>query len=409
MKKLLLYAHYFYPDVASTAQIYTQLCEELSSYFDITVICAVPSYKGNVDRSYQLKKIYFEKYKGIRIIRVKVPEFNKENKLSRVKNILAYYFHAVCATKLAGRQDIVFAVSQPPILGGMLGVVGKRKTKGKLVYNIQDFNPEQTQAVGYTGKFLIKTALWLDKHSCRSSDLVITVGHDMQKTLERRFAGMPPLNCVINNWADETKIYPLDKTDPCVADFRKRYGMTDKFVIMYSGNLGLYYDLENIIKIIGELKEDSSLIFAFVGAGALQNQLKAYCRDKNLKNVVFIPYQDAADLIYSLNAADVHLVTNSKGIKGVSVPSKIYGVMCTNVPVLGILEKGSEAWNIVEDSDCGILAETGDYKAIRSAFKTVVEQKQNFVTRHSSGREYLCTHFTKSKAIRMYADRLQEF
>ena len=49
-KKLLVYAHYFYPDVASTGQILTELCEGLQDKFDITVICVVPSYNGKVEK-----------------------------------------------------------------------------------------------------------------------------------------------------------------------------------------------------------------------------------------------------------------------------------------------------------------------------------------------------------------------
>ncbi len=32
-----------------------------------------------------------------------------------------------------------------------------------------------------------------------------------------------------------------------------------------------------------------------------------------MDNVTFIPYQDKADLIYSLNAGDVHWCVNAKG------------------------------------------------------------------------------------------------
>lgn len=43
-KKLLLYAHYYIPDTASTGQILRELAEGMLDKFDITVICVVPSY-----------------------------------------------------------------------------------------------------------------------------------------------------------------------------------------------------------------------------------------------------------------------------------------------------------------------------------------------------------------------------
>ena len=127
-----------------------------------------------------------------------------------------------------------------------------------------------------------------------------------------------------------------------------------------------------------------------------------------MNNVKFIPYQDKSDLIYSLNAADIHLVTNAKGIKGVTVPSKIYGCMATNVPVFGILEEGSEAWQIIESSNCGVLAETGNYKQIEEVLDKIVKDKEKLVSKHLTGRKYLEDNFTRDKSIEKYRKELKK-
>ena len=41
--------------------------------------------------------------------------------------------------------------------GGLLGVWGKWVKHAKYIYNIQDFNPEQVLAVGYTKSKVLKT------------------------------------------------------------------------------------------------------------------------------------------------------------------------------------------------------------------------------------------------------------
>ena len=155
MKKLLVYAHYYYPDVASTGQILTELCESLVDKFDVTVICTVPSYTGKRDKKYKTKKFYFEEINNVHVVRVSVPEFDKSNKISRIKNIYTYYKNAIKVTKKLGKFDLVYALSQPPILGGLLGRKGKKITGGKLVYNIQDFNPEQINAVKFSKNKLL--------------------------------------------------------------------------------------------------------------------------------------------------------------------------------------------------------------------------------------------------------------
>ena len=407
-KKLLIYAHYFYPDVASTGQILTELCEGMIDTFDITVICVVPSYSGTIDEKYKTKRIYKEEHNGIKIIRVRVPEFQKSNKISRIKNLLAYFFNSLLATLKIEKQDYIYTISQPPILGGVLGVLGKWLKGGKLIYNIQDFNPEQTMAIGYSkNKLLLNTVMSVDKFSCKKSDKVIVVGRDMQETLRNRFNNKKvPKNVFINNWINEKEIYPLEQNHPRVVEFKEKYNLKNKFIIMYSGNIGLYYDLENIIKVIGEFKDREDVVFAFVGDGTVKDKVEAYVKENNLSNVTFIPYQDKADLIYSLNAADIHWVVNAKGIKGVSVPSKLYGVMAAGKPVLGVLDEGSEARLIVEDCNCGVCIEPGNYKEISNNIEYILNNKEEIRALGLNGRQYLETNLTKEVSINKYKENI---
>lgn len=407
-KKLLVYAHYYYPDVASTGQILKELCEGMKDTFDITVICVVPSYSGVIDEKYKTQRIYNEEINGINVIRVRVPEFQKSNKLSRIKNLLSYFFNSLLATLKLEKHDYIFTISQPPILGGLLGVLGKWIKGGKLIYNIQDFNPEQTMAVGYSkNKLLLSSVMMLDKFSCKKSDEVIVVGRDMQETLKNRFNNKKvPKNTFINNWIDEKEIYPLEQNHPKIVAFKKKYNLQDRFIIMYSGNIGLYYDLENIIKVIGKFNGIDDVVFAFVGDGTVKNKIENYVKENKLSNVTFIPYQDKADLVYSLNAADIHWVVNAKGIKGVSVPSKLYGVMAAGKPVLGVLDKGSEARLIVDECNCGLCTEPGNYDEIYKKIDFILNNKEEIKRLGINGRNYLESNLTKDVSINKYKNTI---
>ncbi|MGG7058150.1 glycosyltransferase family 4 protein [Clostridium tertium] len=404
-KRLLVYAHYYYPDVASTGQILKELCEGMKKDFDVTVICVVPSYTGKIENKYKEKKYYYENINGIKIIRVRVPEFSKANKKSRILNLLAYFFRAIWATFKSGKQDYVFSISQPPILGGLLGVIGKYIKHAKFIYNIQDFNPEQTMAVGYSNnKLLLSFVMWLDKLSCKLSNKVIVVGRDMQETLKNRFNNKKvPTNTFINNWIDEKEIYTLPKDNKKVLEFKMKYGLGNKTVIMYSGNIGLYYDLENIIKVIGRFKEREDVVFAFIGEGTVKQKLVNYVNENNLTNVKFIPYQPKKDLIYSLNAGDIHWVVNAKGIKGVSVPSKLYGVMAAGKTVLGVLEEGSEARLIIEECGCGICIEPSQYENIYEKLNQLVNNIDSYKKLGINGKKYIDKFIKKDVAIEKYS------
>ena len=407
-KNLLIYAHYYYPDVASTGQILTELAEGLNDTFHTTVICTVPSYTGKISQYYRKHKYYYENINGVDVLRIRVPEFRKSFALSRIFNILSYFFSAVFATFRVEHQDYIFTISQPPILGGMLGVIGKHIKKAKLMYNIQDFNPEQVMAVDFThNKLVLSIMMLLDKYSCQQANKVIIVGRDMIETLQKRFQKMVPY-AYINNWINEKEIYPLPEDNARVLKFKRKYGLENKFVIMYSGNIGLYYDLLNILKTIEKFKETEDVIFAFIGEGSVLEELRTYKEAHHLSNVVFIPYQPKSELIYSLNAGDVHFVVNAKGIKGVSVPSKLYGVMAVGKPVLGIMEEGAEARLIVEEAKCGMSVKPGDYSAIEDLIRKYIGLRDSRELKNMGemGRKFLTEHLTKEVSIDKYRDEI---
>lgn len=415
-KKVLIFAHYYHPDVASTGQILKDQAEGMLDEFDVTVVCVVPSYGGVIAPEYKTQKYYYENINGVKVIRVRVPKFSKTNKLSRVKNIVSYFFGALGACSKAGEQDYVFTISQPPILGGMIGVIGKWMKKAKMIYCIQDFNPEQVMAVNYaSNKLLLNLMMALDKFSCRQSDLVITVGRDLVETLKNRFNGKNvPNHVMINNWIDEKEVYPLPSDNEGVMVFKKKYGLQDKFVIMYSGNIGLYYDLENIMTVIEKFKpgtrcaDGREIVFAFVGAGSVLDKLKAYKKEKKMANVVFIPYQPKEELIYSLNAADIHWCVNAKGIKGVSCPSKFYGIVACAKPVLAVLEEGAEIRMIIEETNGGVVVEPGDYLGIETCLRNIINGTLNLSYMGHSSYEYFKHKLTKQAAIDSYCKVVKE-
>ncbi len=415
-KKLLIYAHYYYPDVASTGQILKELAEGMLDVFDITVICVVPSYIGSVTEYYKSKKYHFDNIDGVSIIRVRVPEFDKSDKRSRIMNILSYLFRAMWATTKVGKIDYVYSISQPPIIGGLLGIWGKVLKFAKSVYNIQDFNPEQILATGYNkNTVVLYIMMLLDKWSCRCANKVILVGRDMETTLVKRFNNKNvPDYSVINNWIDEEKVYPLGKDNLGVIEFLDNYELNGKYIIMYSGNLGLYYDLINILKTISEIPQNvktndgREVRFVFVGSGSIKSDLEKIKNDLQLNNVVFIPYQEKEKLNYSLNAADVHWCVSAKSIKGVSVPSKIYGCMATAKPILGVLEVGSEARLIIEQTDCGLVCEPGNYESIKRNIMWFVNNSNTLETYKmgDNGRKYLEEFLKMTISINRYIQEI---
>lgn len=420
-KNLVLYTNYYYPELASLAQLCTDLCQGLKEDYNITVICSIPCYTGVIEDKYLTQKYYFEEYDGVKVIRVRVPRFDKHNKISRVKNILAYFFRSIFATFKAPKADYILTESQPPILGGLLGVAGKflnrlRGKKSKMIYIIQDYNPEQTMVVGFSkNKFILKAMMFFDKFSCKRANKVIVVGSDMVPTMKKRFTKKDgtvsksiPDTVFINNWMDENDVYPLEKDNPKVMDFKRKHGLEGKFVIMYSGNIGLFYDLDNLFKVVERFKDRDDVVFPFVGEGTKKDELMKYAEEHGMKNVVFIPYQSKEELVYSLNAADVHWIVNAQGVKGVSCPSKLYGILAVGKPSLGVLEEGTEARNIIETRKTGHVVSPMDYNGVYRLIEAFLNTSETELKEMGvRGREYMLGHLTKEISIQKYKEEIE--
>lgn len=407
-KKIVFVINFFHPDYASTGQLMTELCLKLQDEFDITVIAQLPDQEQYRQITNRFTIDHLER---IEVVRIRLPQLDKTSKWSRIKYILSYFLYALIAVWKQRNVDLIYTISSPPIIGGLIGTIGKWLKRTKHIYNIQDFNPEQAEAVSFTDKaWIFRLARIVDNLNCRFADHIVTVGQDMQETLIRRFGGVNvPSNSVINNWTDETIIVPLDKHHPKVEQFLNQFNLQDKFVVMYSGNLGLYYDLENIIRMTESFRMHKQVAFVFIGDGAVKGQMQSFVEKQGLTNVYFIPFQPKDQIIYSLNAADVHLVVNQQGIKGVSVPSKIYGVMAAGKPILGVLEQGSEARRLIEESHCGLSVEPQQYSEMAVKLLELINMPSESLKQLGmNGRTYLEQGLRKETAIEKYKMLLKE-
>ena len=137
-------------------------------------------------------------------------------------------------------------------------------------------------------------------------------------------------------------------------------------------------------------------------------KLKNYQQTHQMENVVFIPYQDKDRLVYSLNAADVHWCVNAKGIKGVSCPSKFYGIAAAGKPVLAVLEKETEVRMLIEEIGCGKCVEPGEYKKIRETILWFVyhADDKELLEMGKKAHDYLSMHLTKGISVRKYIEAI---
>ena len=359
--RILLLNQCFYPDVVSTAQHLTDLAVTLSSRgHEVTVVAS--------DRGYDDPKTRFprrERWNNIDIVRIPSLSFGKKGKWRRALNFASFLL--ICSLRLLTlrRFDVVIALTSPPLISFLAALFVKLKG-GHFCFWVMDLNPDEAIAAGWlkedslTSRLLQRMLKFSLQQATRTivldrfmKDRVIAKGIDSS-----RIAIVPP-------WShDDHVIY--SETGRKV--FRAKYGLDDKFVVMYSGNHSPCHPLDTLLKAALHLQTHEEIVFCFVGGGSEQLKVREFATEHALSNVKCLPYQPLTDLSASLSAADLHVVVMGEQFVGIVHPCKVYNIMSIGVPALYIGPQPSHVSDIAmnqRESFC--LARHGDIEGVAAA------------------------------------------
>ncbi|MCK5840201.1 MAG: glycosyltransferase family 4 protein [Bacteroidales bacterium] len=175
----------------------------------------------------------------------------------------------------------------------------------------------------------------------KKAERIITITKGMQNVL-RKYAGENPVE-VIPIWTDNNFLKPVPKTEN---PFIEQQKLKEKFVVLYSGNLGYSHDVEAIIE-LAAIIDHPRIQFIIIGEGDKKVMLQQKIADYGLINCLMLPYQKPQDLPYSLSSADIAIVTLGKDASMLSVPSKTYNLMSIGAPLLCIADPDSELASLV--------------------------------------------------------------
>jgi len=331
--KLLLLNLYYPPDNSATAKMAQTVVDTVSLRHQVTVLCGRPSYDTTERRKWRL---YQSESMGLaRIIRVGSTAFPRFYMKKRLLNYLSYSALAVLRGLLEP-CDVVLAMTDPPFQGILGAIVAMLKRK-PYVYNIRDLYPDM--AVG--GSIVAPgwlTRLWekLHRWALRRAAKVIVLGEDMRARIIGK--GVEP-SCVVVI-RDGAKILPPHAPSPSlepevVHAIRGEFS----FVLLHAGNLGFYGAWNTLITAARKLAPEG-VGLVFVGDGAKRAEIQtAAAGAENICFLDYFPY----DKVHSVLAApDVHLITVKRGLEGVVVPSKMYGILAAGKPIVAVAPKETD-------------------------------------------------------------------
>jgi glycosyltransferase involved in cell wall biosynthesis len=395
--RILVVNQYFDPDRSSSAQLLTELCDDLAQNHEIQVIAGRPSY--NLTRAPDI--LSTGGHGDVRVSRAWSTSFDRAWMPGRLTNYATYLTTSLAAAVSATRPDVVLAWTDPPLIG-LVAALAARVRRVPFVLATQDIFPDIAIQLGrLTNPAVIRLLRWAARRQFSSAVRVVSLGRDMDRRLQA--LGVPKQKIrTIANWADGSLIRPLGHASP----MREAWGFGNSFVVMYSGNVGLSQSLETLLDAADQLRSRGDILIAIVGEGAAKARLQADVIRRGLGNVRFVPFQSKGSLSESLAAGDVHLVSLKRGLAGFVVPSKVYGIMAAGRPFIAAVEDDSEPALIVEDYGCGIRIPPDDPGALAKGIRQMAGTSREEMGRR--GRRAFEQRFDREIATTSYRKLLEE-
>lgn len=332
-RRIIFINRFYWPEEQATAQLLTDLAEALvANGHTIAIVTSSPA-RATIPA--------LEHHHGVEIHRVRSFRASSRSLLGRMLEFASFYPGALwTAWRQIRRGDVLVAMTDPPLIGVLASLVARMR-RSALVHWIQDIYPEV--AIELTGHRWLTALRPLRNHAWRRASACLVPGADMARAvLAAGVAGSRVF--VTPNWAPQG-LTPASSAS--IDELRSRWGVTGRFVVGYSGNLGRVHDLAPVLELAAALQENPEFLFLLIGDGAQKPALEQSVHSRRLPNVRFLPAQPRDALAASLGAADVHLVTLVPGAERWVFPSKLYGITRVGRPVIVIGAPGCELARLV--------------------------------------------------------------
>lgn len=363
--RVLLLNQAFYPDMVATAQHAWDLAKHLRSRgHQVTAIASRATY-GH--RGQDLPKS--EVAEGVVIRRVGGSRFGKGSILGRIVDFAEFHVRSLLAALTLPRQDVVVCFTTPPFIA-IVGITLRMLRGSRTVYWCMDLYPDLPVACGVMrpGSFATRCFESVNRYCLRRSDAIVVLGRCMLRRVLAK--GIPPQRVsLIRPWSEDLRGTGTSE------DFRKKWSIGNRLLVMYSGNFGLGHDFGTIANGAAMCAESGDFAFAFVGGGKRKQWLlDSLAANVGSSFVVDAPYQPRESLGDLLACADVHLVSLSSGVEGIMVPSKIYGILAAGRPVVYVGNPGGEVALAISEIGCGIVVPPGDAPALANALNSMKDE-----------------------------------
>ncbi len=351
--KVLVLAQYFSPDMGGASTRASNVVKGLlKKGCKVTVIAAFPHYPmGNVPRQYKRKAILPEKLGAADVFRVWVPALPHRNALNRIFLHFCFVISSLFALPFVGRVDVIWCAN--PNLFSFFPSFVYGVVKGvPIVRNVDDLWPEVFYELGYVksnfSRKLLDFMAWI---SYVVPAVITPISEGYKRWIVAKYGVSPDKLHVIEVGVENVKPFTFGNSE-------------SRFIIMYSGVLGLGYDFDVVLEAARFLDKNKDIVFVIRGVGELAARLKRKIKNFRLKNVIvdtrFLPKEE---LVALLRSADVFVLPMADmRFMDLGLPTKVFEYQAYGKPIICV--SNGESARYVRITNSGLVSKPSDPEAL---------------------------------------------
>lgn len=411
MAKILILSLVFPPDNVSTAQLMGELAVDMQRLgHEVCVITTVPHYNCGTEalvaqplRRWLWSVVKRSSFEGISVYHVWVPQKGKNLVVRAMGWGLFHFVSTLLGLVIPFRAKVLLAPSPPITIGVSAWLVGLFR-RMKYIYNVQEIYPDVAIHLGLIrSPILIYLLYRIERFVYQRAVALTTISAGMRQRIMDKGVGSEKVR-LIPNFVDISTFECLQKGN----DFGNKYGLTDKFVISYAGNMGKPQALDVFVRAFGLLSDLPQVHLLMVGSGSEYDRLCSLARMQNMNNVTFLPQQPYSMVPLLYATSDLSIVSQSIGTYLDGIPSKVYRIMGSGRAVLAHTREDSDLGMLVREARAGLIMQSNDPVVIAAQIREAAQRPGDWVIAGESGRAFVASRFSRQLISNQYSELVAE-
>jgi len=393
----------FYPELIGISVYTTEMCEYLiEKGHEITVFTGFPYYPSwRIKEDYKRKLFKTEEYKNIKIRRsyIFVPKNLKT--INRIVHELSFIISSFLNVLFSKRPNILITIS-PPLGLGIATLLISKIMRIPYIFHVQDLQPDAVVELGMIdNKLLLKILYYIEGMIYKGASKVSAISNGMIKKIMSKGISRDKV-LFFPNWVDIDFIKPQKKYNV----FRKVNKLENKYIVLYSGNIGYKQGLDIILNVAQKTSKINDILYLIVGDGTYKKELIKKFKKTKPNNVKFLDVQSKEMLPYMVSAADVCLVLQKKDVTDFALPSKLLNIMGCARPVIACANTKSALYGLIGEIGCGKVVRPGDADQLCKEVLELYFNKEQGEVYGRRGRDFVVEHLSKDLILKRFEEEI---